>query len=269
MGDNIFSFFKNFAEDYSSANSTGFGSERVDRGRDLMISINLSFLESIKGTEKKISFVGLTRCNQCNGKGIKDNAVPTKCLSCKGQGRISYSKGIMTYITTCTKCNGAGKFYNSSDTCSSCKGKKLVEQPKNLDVKVRPGVENNEEIVYTGMGDPSFSVNGTNGDLLVRIRVSPHHLFTRKNFDIHSVVPLNLKTAILGGEIEVETVDGTKKINVAPGTQNLDTKKIFGYGVHKKSKFLSSRGDHVITFSVEIPKNLTEKQKKLINEAFS
>lgn len=268
FGDNMFSFFRSFGGEYTDIkNPFGFG--KSTRGRDLMILVEISFMEAAKGVEKKASFHALARCVGCNGSGIKSDAFPIKCTACKGQGRISHSKGAMTYITTCTRCGGEGRSYSPSDKCRTCSGEKFVKEVRNFKAKLRPGVSDGEELVYNGLGDPPENPNGSSGDLIVKVKVLPHHLFTRKKNDVHSIVILPLKTAILGGDIEVETIDGTKKISVNPGTQSMDTKIISGCGIYKRHGILPSRGDHVVTFAVNIPKDLTDEQKKLVEEALS
>jgi molecular chaperone DnaJ len=126
-------------------------------------------------------------------------------------------------------------------------------------------VEEGTRIRLTGEGEAGVR-GGPNGDLYVFISVQPHPLFHREGSQLHCEVPIKMSTAALGGSIEVPTIDGIKaKVNIPAGTQSGTKFRLKGKGMSVlRSK---SRGDMIIHANVEIPQNLTRKQKELL-EAF-
>ena len=105
---------------------------------------------------------------------------------------------------------------------------------------------------------------GPDGDVYIGIRVRPHAIFERKGFDIHCKIPVNLVDASLGAKLQVPTLDGKVEYDLPEGTQNGSTFRFRGKGVTRIGT--KNRGDHYVTVEVEIPKNLSRKQKELLKE---
>ena len=135
---------------------------------------------------------------------------------------------------------------------------------KNLRITIPAGITNGQTIKLKGQGGPGVN-GGPAGDLYITFHIPEDSRFKRVGDDLYITAPLNLYTAILGGEQIVETMDGKVKLKVNPGTQNNSKVRLKGKGfpVYKEDgKF----GDLIVTYSIDIPTNLTDKQKELFRE---
>ena len=135
---------------------------------------------------------------------------------------------------------------------------------KNLRITIPAGIADGQTIKLRGQGGPGVN-GGPAGDLYITFHIPEDSRFKRVGDDLYVTVPLNLYTAILGGEQIVETMDSKAKLKVKPGTQNNTKVRLRGKGfpVYKEEgKF----GDMIVTYSIDIPTNLTDKQKELFRE---
>ena len=135
---------------------------------------------------------------------------------------------------------------------------------KNLRITVPAGVANGQTIKLKGQGGPGMN-GGPAGDLYITFIIPDDSRFKRVGDDLYLTVPLNLYTAVLGGEQIIGTLDSKVKLKVKPGTQNNTKVRLKGKGfpVYKKE---GQFGDLIVTYSIEVPTNLTEKQKELFRE---
>ncbi len=135
---------------------------------------------------------------------------------------------------------------------------------KSVRITVPAGIENNKEIKITGYGAPGVN-GGPNGDLYITFAIHNDTAFVRKGNDLYTDVPLDLYTAMLGGEKTLDTLNGKVKLKVAPETQNGSRVRLKGKGfpVYKKD---GTFGDLYITYQVKIPTNLSNKEKELFTE---
>ena len=151
-----------------------------------------------------------------------------------------------------------------ADPCSNCHGQGRVTKERNLSVNIPPGVEDGTRIRLAGEGEAGLR-GGPTGDLYIFISLRPHEFFKRDGADLFCQVPISMATAVLGGEIEVPTIDGKKaRVSIPEGAQN-------GKQFRLKSKGMpvlrsSQHGDMYIQVSVETPVNLTRKQRELLRE---
>ena len=135
---------------------------------------------------------------------------------------------------------------------------------EDLKVKIPAGIDDGMSIRLSGKGGPAPEGGSGPGDLYVRIRVKPHKHLTREGAIILSEQRISMVDAALGCEIEVETVDGVVTMKVPAGTQSGTPFKLSGHGVPFRSD--GDRGPHIVTVIVETPKNLSRKQKELLEE---
>jgi len=135
---------------------------------------------------------------------------------------------------------------------------------KNIRITVPAGVADSQVIKLKGQGGPGMN-GGPAGDLYITFVVAEDPVFKRRGDDLYVTTPLNLYTAILGGEQLVNTLNGQVKLNVPPGTQNNAKVRLKGKGF-PKYKQEGQYGDLIVTYSVEIPTHLTDKQKELFKE---
>jgi curved DNA-binding protein len=140
----------------------------------------------------------------------------------------------------------------------------LTVNGKNIRLTIPAGVENGQVIKITGHGTPGVN-GGPNGDLYITFTIANHPKFKREGSNLYATVDLDLYTALLGGDLQVDTLDGKVKLKVAPETQSNTKVKLKGKGfpVYKKE---GEFGDLYITYNVKHPTNLTEKEKELFTE---
>ena len=140
----------------------------------------------------------------------------------------------------------------------------LTVNDKTIRITIPAGVGNGQKIKIKGHGGPGIN-GGPNGDLYITFHIMNNTTFRRDGNDLHTTMEIDLYTAVLGGEIIVDTLDGKVKLNVKPETQNGSKIKLKGKGfpVYKTE---SEFGDLIITFQLRIPTNLTDKQKELFEQ---
>jgi curved DNA-binding protein len=140
----------------------------------------------------------------------------------------------------------------------------LTVNSKNIRITIPAGVENGQTIKIAGHGGPGMN-GGPAGDLYITFVIAPDPNFRRDGANLYTTVKLDLYTAILGGEATIDTLTGKVKLKVAPETQNGTTIRLKGKGmpVYKKE---GQSGDLLVTYDIQLPRNLTEKQKQLFTE---
>jgi curved DNA-binding protein len=140
----------------------------------------------------------------------------------------------------------------------------LTVNGKNIRITIPAGIENGQTIKITGHGGPGRN-GGPFGDLFITFSVDNLPKFKRLGNDLYTTVDLDLYTAVLGGDLIIDTLDGKVKLNIKPETQNETKVKLTGKGFpvyRKEGQF----GNLYVTFSIRIPTNLTQKQKELFKE---
>ena len=262
--------FDGFSDIFSSffGGSQSHGQRRRysrDRDANLMISIALTFVESIVGVKKTIEYKIEKDCHTCLGTGAdsSSDAIYT-CNRCNGSGiEVVQKRTMMGVIQTqnvCSKCNGEGK--EIVKKCHTCKGRKHQEERVELEVEIPPGVGDGEHLKVANKGS---IVNGKTGDLYINIRVQPSKVFSRKNNDIYVIAKVDPILAIVGGEVQVPTPYGLKTIKIKPGTKNGDIITISGHGVKTSKRFLSN-GDLLAVIEYTSPKKYSSHELKELSK---
>lgn len=235
------------------------------RGSDIAVQLNISFMEACKGVSHDINVTRVESCDECGGSGAKKGTTPKTCPECNGSGRINIQQrtmfGSMMSQRPCTKCGGKGKIIE--DPCPKCSGKGSVNVKKTITVNVPAGIDDGMTLNVRGQGNIG-SNGGSRGDLKVRISVHRDHIFERDGNDIWIDFPVTYTQAALGAEIEVPTIDGTVSYNIPAGTQPGTVFRLRGKGVQKLQRSEGDRGDQKVRINVEVPKNLTKKQKEAL-----
>lgn len=231
------------------------------RGEDLSARLEVSLEEAALGAEKTLSLPRRVRCETCQGSGATPGTVPQTCSSCRGSGQIRSQQGFFTISRTCPECQGKGTFI--PDPCASCQGTGVVSKTTTLQLTVPAGVDNNSRLRLRGEGQLSPE-GGQPGDLYVFIQVQEHPLFERHGADIVCPVSLSFPQAALGTQIEVATLEGKSLLKVPAGTQPGTLFRLRGKGsVHLHGQ---GRGDQLVRVTVEIPHQLSPRQRQLIEE---
>jgi molecular chaperone DnaJ len=232
-----------------------------ERGSDLRMNLVISFDEMAAGVERTITVPREENCEACGGSGMAAGAKPERCRSCGGRGQVRASQGFFTMVRTCPACGGSGQ--TITDPCHDCRGAGRVEKRRQLRVRVPAGVEDGTRLRLVGEGEAGVR-GGPPGDLHVVVRVEPHDLFVREGADLHLEHELSAFRAALGTEIEVPTLDGAEKVRVPAGTQHADTVALRGKGLPRVGR--GGHGNLVVHLRVVVPRKLSAKQRKLVEE---
>jgi DnaJ-class molecular chaperone len=162
----------------------------------------------------------------------------------------------------CVSCRGTGRIQNLP--CSICRGAGVISQVKHLEVKIPAGVINGSRVRIAGKGEPA-PAGGVPGDLYLVISVQHHAVFERKEDDLYVDVSIPLVTAMLGGEVQVPTLKGTKlALKVPPETQNERIFRLTGQGMPHLGD--SARGDLMMTMKVVLPSGLSPEERSLFSK---
>ncbi len=241
----------------------GFGGgRRQERGRDVSIDINLTFSESVFGVTRKVLITKNNTCTYCDGSGAKAGTEKVSCTTCGGNGKIRETRqsvmGSFSTVRECTDCHGTGKV--PKELCEHCRGAGVSRTQEEISIKVPAGIQNGEVIRMTGRGEATAS--GQPGDLYIKVHAEGHKSIRREGSTLYSNLPIKLTDAILGGSYRVETLDGTIDVKIPAGIAHGELIRIKDKGVPSDR----GRGDFMVKVSIEIPKKLSKKAQKLIEE---
>lgn len=233
------------------------------KGNDIRFDVVIDLEEAFHGVTKDLRFSCHTKCGSCSGSGSTDGTAPSACSQCGGTGRLRVQQGFFIIEQTCHTCGGAGMKITSP--CAGCAGTGRVYQPKNLSTKIPAGVNDGIRIRIAGEGESGMR-GGTAGDLYVHVSIRPHKIFKRQENDLLCQMPIPMTTAILGGAVEVPTIEGEPyTLDVPAGVQS-------GHVVRVKDKGMAvlnnpvKRGELLVELAIETPINLTARQQELMKE---
>ena len=235
------------------------------RGNDVQVRIQLSFMEAVKGCKKEIPVQRLERCAECSGTGAKAGTTPDVCPECGGSGQVRVQQrspfGVIQTVKACSRCGGKGKVIN--DPCKACNGMGRVRHSRKITVDIPAGIDNGQTFVVRGQGDDGVN-GGPTGDLNVTVIVKEDPIFRREGFDVWVDIPVTYSQAVLGDEIVVPTVDGKVSYNIPEGTQPGTTFRLRNKGIQYVNG--RGRGDQYVRVNIEVPTNLSGKQKDMLRE---
>jgi len=235
------------------------GSAKGRRGRDLEITVNITLEEAAAGLEKTITVPRYEICATCAGSGAKPGTKKATCQQCHGSGRVIVSSGFFQLAQTCPKCHGQGEFIQTP--CPDCRGEARVRKTSNIKVKIPPGVDTGNNLRVRGEGEAG---TGGRGDLYVIIDISPHKVFERHDNDILTQISVSVTKAILGGDVQVPTLNGHVEMKIPAGTQSGRIFRLKEKGIpdfHGRGI-----GDELVKVNVEIPTRMSVEQRRLIEE---
>ena len=253
------SIFSDLGFDIFSERSSSRGSTGRRRGRDLQIALSVTLEEAAAGTEKTVTVPRYETCATCSGSGAKPGTRRVTCPQCKGSGRTVVSSGFFQLAQTCSRCRGQGVITQAP--CPDCRGEGKQKITRKIKVKIPPGVDNGSNLRVRGEGEAGLAGKG---DLYVVIEMMPHPVFERHNNDIFTQASISISKAILGGEIEVPTLNGKANMKIPAGTQSGRIFRLREKGIPD----LHGRGigDELVRVDVQIPVKLTAQQRQLIEE---
>lgn len=240
----------------------GRSSNRARKGEDMLIRVELDFMDAIKGCKQDIRLTVNEDCPECHGEG--GHGAKT-CTSCNGRGRVVTQSrtilGVMQTESVCPTCGGSGKTFET--VCSKCRGKKQIKVEKTLSVEIPAGVDNGDRIRMSGKGGAGVN-GGPNGDVYLEFRVKNHPIFEREGNDIFLTLPITITEAVLGCKKDIPTINGSVVLDISAGTQPGDKLKLRGKGIPGTNAF--NKGDMYVIIDVVIPTRLDRTQKELFKD---
>jgi molecular chaperone DnaJ len=233
-----------------------------ERGADLRYNLEITLPDAFTGKKAQIRVPTSVGCETCAGSGSKPGTKPKTCTTCGGMGKVRATQGFFTIERTCPSCQGRGELID--DPCAGCQGAGRVMKERTLSVDIPSGVEDGTRIRLAGEGEAGMR-GGPAGDLYIFLAIQPHEFFQRDGADIFCKVPIAMTTAALGGQVEVPTVEGAMtRVKVPEGSESGKQFRIKGKGMPVLRSKVS--GDMYIQIDVETPKNLTRRQRELLEE---
>ena len=237
-----------------------------ERGGDVEIIQEISLEEAFKGVEKEIKYKILVACEKCVGKGYDQKAGFDKCSVCGGRGEIKETRksffGSFTQVRQCKECAGAGQI--SKSPCSQCHGTGRISGERQVKIKILSGIHDGQLITMKGAGEAGQRGTET-GDLYVRVKIKPHHIFHREGNDLIIRKDVKLIDILLGKKIEIPIISGHKlhieiptdfdiRQNVIIANEGMP---VFGaYG----------RGNLIVELKIKTPKKISAKAKKALED---
>ncbi len=240
----------------------GGGGVKTRRGNDVSIDINLNFTESVFGVTRKVLLTKNNTCTFCTGTGAKAGTEKVSCNTCGGNGKLRETRqsimGSFSTVRECSDCNGTGKV--PKEKCTHCNGAGISRSQNEISIKIPAGIQNGEVIRMTGQGEAVSG--GQPGDLYIKIHVESHATIRREGSTLSSNLPIKLTDALLGNVYRVETLDGPVEIKIPAGISHGELIRIKEKGVPTDR----GRGDFMVKISIEVPKKLSRKAQKLVEE---
>jgi len=262
-----FEFGEGFEDIYSDIFGGGRGRSRNARqaGRDIQVDAEISFEEMVSGAHRDVSLLRRVECDVCHGSGGEPGAKEETCPTCGGSGQVKKVTrsffGTFQQVATCTICSGSGKTF--AKKCHKCGGDGRVRERQKIPIDIPAGISDGQTISLQGYGEAGER-GARSGDLYVTVHVKPHAKFERKGNDILSSEHIGFSQASLGDKVDVQTIDGHVNMKVPAGTQSGELFRIKGKGIPQLGR--SGRGDQLVKIIVDIPKNISRDQRRILED---
>ena len=232
------------------------------KGRDYEAAITVSFADALAGVRTRLRINGDGPCDTCHGAGAAPGTAPRRCPTCGGTGQVAVDQGPFSFAQPCTTCGGNGQVID--DPCTTCGGTGRVVKPREVTVKIPPGVKDGAVVRLPGRGGPGTN-GGRAGDVLVRVHVEPDERFGRKGDNVTITVPISYPQAVLGDKITVPTPRGeTRTIKIPAGTASGRTFRIRKEGADRSRG--RGRGDLLVTVTIDVPQKPSREQIALLEQ---
>lgn len=263
--------FEDMGDIFENFFSFGGGGRKANRkdtkkGKDIQVDIEIALEETLQPIHRKITLQKQVTCQRCVGKGAEPGTKVHECVTCRGQGQVQQVKrtmlGSYTTFATCPECQGEGT--KPEKPCNVCRGEGRVKGNEVIDVVIPAGIDSHQAVEIVGKGDAGKK-GGRAGNLYVKVFIKKHPVFARKGDDIYVSQTISYSQAILGDEIEMPALEGTKILLTVPaGTESGKVLRISGKGIPNFGT--SHRGNMYVELLIKIPKKLSRRQKELLEE---
>lgn len=265
-----FEGFDGFSDIFESFFGGGQTRQRAyngpQRGADVRVNLRIEFEEAAFGVTKEMQLARHEVCDECGGTGAAKGTSRKTCPQCNGAGQVRTQQqtlfGSFMNVATCPRCGGEGTIVEMP--CTKCKGSGNVPKSRKVSVNVPAGIDDNQVMTMREEGEAGRK-NGGYGDLLIYVTVKPHRLYVREGYDLYVDMSVSVAQAALGAEVEIPALDGTViRYKITEGTQPGTVFRLKGKGLKHVNR--EKYGDLYIKAIVDIPKRLTEKQRKAMAE---
>jgi DnaJ family protein A protein 2 len=240
------------------------------RGKDVGHAMPVTLEDLYNGKSRKLALNKQVLCSDCGGSGSKVKGKSSTCSDCRGQGvKViirQIGPGMMQQMQTqCPTCKGEGSTIKPEDRCGGCKGSKVLQEKKILEVNIEKGMKHGDKITFSREGDQSPDIK-IPGDVIIVLQEKKHDVFERKGKDLVMKKKINLRQALCGFAFPVTHLDGrVLEIKSQAG-------QIISHGqfvaVHNEGmpeKRTHVRGQLLIQFEIEMPSTLSEDQIKILS----
>ncbi|MFF4355944.1 DnaJ C-terminal domain-containing protein [Streptomyces sp. NPDC001604] len=218
---------------------------RTRPGQDALIKLEHTLEETAFGTVKEIRVDTAVLCPTCSGRGGTQASEAEPCHSCRGTGwkKRAWSQSRQEW---CRKCDGSGVLM--TPLCHKCSGDGRVRSRRTLTVKIPAGVENGTRIRLAGQGEVGPG-GGPAGDLYVEVAELAHPHLSRTGDDLHTTLKIPSSTAVNGGTVSVDTLDGPKQVRIPKGSPDGRILRLANLGAtHLK---VGGRGDLLLHLNIQ------------------
>jgi molecular chaperone DnaJ len=223
-------------------------------GADIQADIEVDLKEAALGADRDLSIDRPSACATCHGSGAAPGSRPKTCTQCGGSGRMKMPGGLPIPMP-CSLCGGSGQLEGPS--CPTCGGSGETAQKARLRVKIPQGVEDGSRIRLSGQGGPGVA-GGPPGDLYLQVKLRPHPLLVRTGLDLSLDVPITIREAMEGAEVDVPTFGGALRVRVPEGSQSGKKLRLRGRGL---PNLKGVTGDFFVVLQVQIPPVSPETKK--------
>jgi len=229
-------------------------------GADLLMRIQIRLEDAVAGTDREIEVMHSEPCTACSGSGSETKR-QNICPRCGGSGQMRQATsspfGQFVRMSTCTQCGGKGKI--PEKVCRECHGTGHNRVRRKVSVHIPAGIDNGMRLRMEGYGEAG-DYGAANGDLFLEVYVQPHDRFVRSGDNLETSVEISPAQAVLGTEIEIETIDKRRiDLRIPAGIQYNTALKIGGEGVKRRGK----PGDLLVRVRIATPRSISSEQKEL------
>jgi molecular chaperone DnaJ len=242
----------------------GGGGRSRPRGEDIQMDVELSFHDAAFGVQRSIRLYKHTTCNVCAGSGAEKGTKMASCKTCSGSGQTKQAQrtlfGVFQTVVACTDCHGTGE--KPEQACKHCKGSGVERREETLTIPIPAGIASDQVLRVEGAGETAAYGGGT-GDLFVRVRVLSDKRFVREGHDVLTQLEVPFSVLALGGDVEVETLDGKTNLSVPDGTPSGTVLILKGKGIPFPR---GGRGDQRVRVTPSVPKHPNREQRRALED---
>ena len=233
-------------------------------GEDVLTAVEITFVESAKGTERDLDLDILASCETCSGSGARPGTRMDRCARCEGQGQLRQvtrsAFGQFVRAVVCPECRGEGKV--PAERCGTCGGAGRTRHTTKVHVDIPAGIADGQRLRLPGRGQAG-EAGAPAGDLFVEVGVRPDPRFVRDGLDVVTVVRVPVTAAMTGTTVTVPTLEGETEVTLSAGTQPHTEQVLRGKGFPAIQR--RGRGDQRILVEVVVPRVEKGEARELVD----